>query len=303
MNSRFTGDLKSGTANIISVGRLAAEKFGADNVGALGAGLAYYTLFAVFPFLLALIALIGFALAAGVPLAADAKAYVLQYAYSVLPQNLTALTDTVESVIAQRSSVGISALFAMLLTGVAVFGHLRRSLDQIFECPAPRMGLKEFAITWVIHGGIVLASAFVMVLAMMLDTFLQVIGKEHPWLASVQWLWSPTAALILFALIVVLMTVLFSFVPRDRPPVLDVLPGAIFATVLWEIGKVVLAWYLGIQRYGNIYGPLAGTIALLVWIYYNAQIVYVGAVVAAVLTKQNRLAELESAQETNEKAG
>ncbi|MFN8482917.1 MAG: YihY/virulence factor BrkB family protein [Anaerolineae bacterium] len=303
MRRDISTELKAGTATLLTLVRLAADKFGADNVPAMGAGLAYYTLFAVFPFLLALIALIGFALAAGLPLASDAKAYVLQYALNVLPGNLSAVADTIDSVITQRGSVGLSALFVMVFTGVAVFGHLRRSLDEIFECPSPAMGVKEFAVTWVIHGGIVLAAAIVMVLAMILDTLLQVIGNEQPWLASVQWLWSPTAAVILFALIVALMTVLFSFVPRVRPPILDVLPGAILASVLWEIGKVVLAWYLGMGRYGNVYGPLAGTIALLVWIYYNAQIVYVGAVVAAVLVKQNRVAAAANTASENEGAG
>ncbi len=303
MRRDFTAEVRRGLASLVSVGRLAVEKFGADNVAAMGAGLAYYTLFAVFPFLLALIALIGYALAAGLPLAANAQAYVLQYVYSVLPQSLTAVTETIEAVIAQRGSVGLSALFAMLLTGVAVFGHLRRTLDEIFECPGPPMGVKAFVVTWVIHGSIVLASAFVLATAMLLDTLIQVIGNEQPWLASVQWLWSPTAALLVFALIVVLLTILFSFVPRIRPPILDVLPGAVLASVLWEVGKVILAWYLGFQRYGNVYGPLAGTIALLVWIYYNAQIVYVGAVVAAVLAKQQRLARLAATEDTNEKAG
>lgn len=302
MKRNLTVELRTGAANLVAFGRLVADKFGADNVPAMGAGLAYYTLFAVFPFLLALIALIGFALAAGLPLATDARAYVLQYALNWLPGNLTAVTDTIESVITQRGSVGASALFVMVVTGVAVFGHLRRSLDEIFESPSPPMGIKEFAITWVIHGAIVLAAAFVMVIAMILDTVLQVIGKEQPLLASVQWLWSPTAALLIFALIVALMTVLFSFVPRVRPPVRNVLPGAILASVMWEIGKAVLAWYLSLQRYGNVYGPLAGTIALLVWIYYNAQIIYVGAVVAAVLVKQNRLAVAARA-DTNEAAG
>ncbi|MFN8499318.1 MAG: YihY/virulence factor BrkB family protein [Anaerolineae bacterium] len=303
MKRNVTAELRTGAATLVAFGRLVADKFGADNVPAMGAGLAYYTLFAVFPFLLALIALIGFALAAGLPLATDARAYVLQYALNWLPGNLTAVTDTIESVITQRGSVGVSALFVMVITGVAVFGHLRRSLDEIFESPGPPMGIKEFAITWVIHGAIVLAAAFVMVIAMMLDTVLQVIGKEQPLLASVQWLWSPAAALLLFALIVALMTVLFSFVPRVRPPIRDVLPGALLASVMWEIGKAVLAWYLGLQRYGNVYGPLAGTIALLVWIYYNAQIIYVGAVVAAVLVKQNRLADAARAADTNEEAG
>ena len=303
MRRDFVAELRRGAAAVAAVGRLSVEKFGADNVPAMGAGLAYYALFAVFPFLLALVALIGFALAAGLPLAADAQAYVLQYAYTLLPQSLTAVTQTIEAVIAQRGSVGISALFTMVLTGVAVFGHLRRTLDQIFECPGPPLGPKAFIVTWVIHGGIVLATAFVLVTAMLVDTLIQVIGREQPWLASVQWLWSPTAGLLLFGLVVVLMTILFSFVPRIRPPVLDVLPAALLTSVLWEIGKVVLAWYLGLQRYGNVYGPLAGTMALLVWIYYNAQIIYVGAVVAAVLVKRQRRAEPAEQSGDNEKVG
>ena len=78
--------------------------------------------------------------------------------------------------------------------------------------------------------------------------------------------------------------------------------------LLFEGGLLVLllppmAWYLGMGRYGNVYGPLAGTIALLVWIYYNAQIVYVGAVVAAVLVKQNRVAAAANTASENEGAG
>jgi membrane protein len=57
----------------------------------------------------------------------------------------------------------------------------------------------------------------------------------------------------------------------------DVWVGALTAAVLFEVGKLAIAWYIGRQGLESTYGAAASLVVLLIWVYYTAQIVLFGA--------------------------
>jgi membrane protein len=57
----------------------------------------------------------------------------------------------------------------------------------------------------------------------------------------------------------------------------DVLPGAIATAALFEIGRLLIGLYIGKQGLESVYGAAASIVVLLLWVYYSAQIVLLGA--------------------------
>ena len=57
----------------------------------------------------------------------------------------------------------------------------------------------------------------------------------------------------------------------------DVWPGALFSAVLFIVGKQLLAWYIGKSTTFSSYGAAGSFVVILLWVYYSAQILYLGA--------------------------
>jgi hypothetical protein len=57
----------------------------------------------------------------------------------------------------------------------------------------------------------------------------------------------------------------------------DVVIGALVTSVLFNIGKTLIGWYIGSSAVASSYGAAAGLIVLLLWVYYSVQIFLLGA--------------------------
>ncbi|HEX8619617.1 MAG TPA: YhjD/YihY/BrkB family envelope integrity protein, partial [Thermoanaerobaculia bacterium] len=57
----------------------------------------------------------------------------------------------------------------------------------------------------------------------------------------------------------------------------DVWFGAIFTAILFVLGKFALGLYLGKAAVGSAYGAAGSLVILLVWVYWSAQILFLGA--------------------------
>ncbi|WP_395714765.1 YihY/virulence factor BrkB family protein [Reyranella sp.] len=64
----------------------------------------------------------------------------------------------------------------------------------------------------------------------------------------------------------------------------DALPGALFATILFEGGKYLIALYIGETDIASSFGGAGAIIVLLLWIFYSAQIFLLGAEFSRVWT-------------------
>jgi membrane protein len=74
-----------------------------------------------------------------------------------------------------------------------------------------------------------------------------------------------------------LFSMLFKWFP-DAPVAWPVVwPGAFATALLFNVGKSIISWYIGTQGLESTYGAAASIVALLIWVYYSAQIVLFGA--------------------------
>ena len=53
--------------------------------------------------------------------------------------------------------------------------------------------------------------------------------------------------------------------------------GAILTAALFEVGKFLIGLYIGKQGLESSYGAAASIVVVLIWVYYTAQLVLMGA--------------------------
>ena len=100
-----------------------------------------------------------------------------------------------------------------------------------------------------------------------------------------------------FAVVSVLFTLMFKWLPDAEVDWRDVWLGGIGTAVLFEIGKFLISFYIGKQGLESTYGASASIVVVLIWVYYTAQIVLYGAEFTHVRSKQREPPEREDKAE------
>ena len=193
--------------------------------------------------------------------------------------------DMVKSLLenAQKPSSGIFAsavAFVTLLFGASgVFSELRDALNTIWDAePKEESGWRGMLKQKLFSFGMVLSVGFLLLVSLILSAGLAVIGKFFgqlvpipvPLLEGINFLVSLVVITLLFAL-------LFKFVPARTISWRDVRIGAILTALLFTVGKFLLGLYLAKAGVGSAYGAAGSLVAVIVWVYYSAQIFFFGA--------------------------
>jgi membrane protein len=257
----------------------------ADRAQRLGAALAYYTIFALAPGLIIVIAVAGLLLGAG----AEAQ-IVGQIRELIGEQGATAIELTIRS--ARQESLGVTGVVLALVPLVfglwGVFGELQDGLNTIWGV-TPKPGRRVIDIVkerfW--SFAMVVGIGFLLLVSLALSAWLFAVGTYFG-----QFLPAPAAALealnfvISFAVITGLFAMTFKLLPDVRIAWRDVWLGAAVTSLLFTVGKVIIGLYLGKSSVASAYGAAGSLVIIVVWVYYSAQILLFGAEFTKVWTKR-----------------
>jgi membrane protein len=97
-----------------------------------------------------------------------------------------------------------------------------------------------------------------------------------------------TNILVSFAFTAVLVALAFRFIPDRSIEWPYIWRGAVLTAILQVIGKSLLGFYLGTAGVGSSYGAASSVVAISVWIYYSAQILFIGAEFTNVYANERR---------------
>jgi membrane protein len=277
-----------------------------DQASRLAASLALYTLLSIAPLIVVSIAV------AGVFFGDEAARGELshQLAGVVGEQAGRAIEALVDNAHAPSAGlVGSIVGVAVLLFGASgVFGELQVALNQIWNVKQrPGRGMRGvlrdrfFSFTMVMGVGFLLLVSLVVSAAHTTVTT----HFEHwlPWAT----LWEVLNALVGLAVSTLLFALIFKVVPDAKIAWRDVWVGAFVTACCFSLGKGALAWYVGRSATVSPFGAAGSLVALTVWVYYSAQILFLGAEFAQVYatrlgrriepTKNAMLADQRDAQE------
>jgi membrane protein len=170
--------------------------------------------------------------------------------------------------------IGVGAL---VFAAVGVVVQLKDALNTVWEVEAPPgSGIWRFVRTYIWSLAGVLSLGFLLLISMLLTAGLSAAGKYiAPYLpeATLQ----GAGFLASFAVISVLFAMMFKWLPDTPIAWSDVWLGAILTAALFEVGKFLIGLYIGKQGLESTYGAAASIVVVLIWVYYTAQLVLMGA--------------------------
>lgn len=245
--------------------------------GSKSAALAFYTLFSLAPILILAIATAGYFFGAD---AAQGE-IIAQVEGLMGPNGAQAIQALLAG--ARDPAAGLTATLVasvLLLVGATnVFVELKGSLDELWNVK-PRQGLAllVFLRARLRAFGLVLVLAFLLLVSLVLSAALAVLERY----AGGIWgnLYEPLAILssvIAFGVIAFLFAVIYKVLPDAPLSWRDVWIGAAVTAGLFSLGKYAIGLYLGNSGVASSFGAAGSFIALLLWIYYSAQIFFLGA--------------------------
>lgn len=248
-----------------------------DKVPKLAASLAYYTVFSIPPLLLIAMGI------AGIFFGEEAARGQVFSQLSGLVGSGAA--ETIQEIIKkfQQQPNGKTAIFvgfvALLFGATGVFGELQDSLNQIWKvAPKKSKGIVGFLRKRGLSFGMILVFGFLLLVSLVMTSLLaaslKYVGDSVP---LVELAWQTISQLINFALVTFLFAAMFRFLPDANTAWKDVWIGAAMTAILFTIGKFFISLYLGTSATVSAFGGAGSLILLFLWVYYSAQIFYLGA--------------------------
>jgi membrane protein len=241
----------------------------------LGAALAYYSIFSLGPLIVIAIAIAG--------LVFGAEAVQNQVFGSLRGLLGDGGTQAIDAMLkgANRPREGILATVigvgTLVFAAVGVVVQLKDALNTVWEVETPSgSGVWRFARTYILSLAGVLSLGFLLLISLLLTAALSAAGKYvAPYLpeASLQ----IAGFLVSFAVISLLFAMMFKWLPDTPIEWRDVWLGAILTAALFEVGKLLIGLYIGKQGLESTYGAAASIVVVLIWVYYSAQLVLMGA--------------------------
>ncbi len=257
-----------------------------DNASRLSAALAYYTTFSIAPLLVLIIAiagLLGGHEAAHSQVLEQVGGLVGEEGKDFVESMLTSASKPRNGLLA--SAVGIVAL---LFGALGVFSELQNSLNTIWEVkPRPVKGLVQSM--WrlirqrILSFSMVLAISFVLLASLVVNAVLSALGVmvlgSSVWPT---WLTQGINLVVSFFVITLLFALIFKFMPDAEISWGDIWLGAVVTSLLFNLGKLGIGFYLGRSSVGSTFGAAGSLAILLIWVFYSAQIFFFGAEVTQV---------------------
>ncbi|HUM11496.1 MAG TPA: YihY/virulence factor BrkB family protein [Myxococcaceae bacterium] len=249
-----------------------------DKASTLAAALAYYALFSLAPLVLIAVAVAGLVFGRQ---AAEGQLYT-QLAGLIGDSGGKAVQELVANLHRQQgggvvaTAVGLATLF---FGASGVFAQLQESMNTIWKASPPTTnGIVDFFRVRLLSFSMVLGVGFLLLVSLVLSAVLAAVGDYLgtflPGGAAVGQALNATVSLVV---ITALFAMIYRMLPDTYVAWRDVWLGALVTSLLFTIGKSAIGFYLGKASVASSYGAAGSVVILLLWVYYSAMILYLGA--------------------------
>jgi membrane protein len=265
--------------------RRTASEYNEDHCPQLAASISYYVLFSVFPLAILAVSVAGLVLTDD-----SVRASVVNDLFDILPlsddQGREDLEGAVDSIATGLSAIGLISILGLMWSASGMMGALRFALNQAWDIEYRRPFLRGKFIDLLMVMGV----GILITLSVGTTVFLQVARRVSDDLSDSLGVFGAGASgggellVVVVPLVFSFATFLFifRFIPDVRTKFRFVWPGALLSAVLFELVKNGFAMYLRFfGDYDAVYGSLGAVIAFLFFIYISANIVLLGAEMAA----------------------
>ena len=255
-----------------------------DKCPKLAGSLAFFTMLSIAPMLIVIMKIVGMVFREEA-----ANGQVKNYLSEVMGSKNAETLNQMVGQAGQEGSGVIATTFSIVLllfSASGVFGELQDSLNTIWEVkPRPDRGIMGTIKDRFFSMTLVLGIAFLLMVSLVISTVLSGVTKAMGG-DSLSWLWTIVHFVVSMAVLSGLFSLMFKYLPDVKIGWRDVLVGGVVTAVLFTIGKYILGWYLGREAATSVYGAAGSIVAMLLWVYYSAMILYFGAEFTQVYAKE-----------------
>lgn len=273
--------------------QLFLEKFQTDQVPLLAAALAYYFLLSIVPLFL-----IGFTLIPYFPISAEEA---VSFTNQLLPNELAILLEEniVSIVEVPRGGLLTLGIIGALWSSSAAMNAFIKATNAAYEVEETRNMLIVRLTALILTLSMIFAFIIAITLPLFGDLILQFITSFVVLTSAMSLLFQVLRWLLSITVLTGFLLLLYRFAPNKRLPLKHILPGAITASVLWQLISFGFSFYISnFSNYSATYGSLGGIIILLIWFYLTGMIFLSGAIIN-VLYNDKRSKGVENEQQVS----
>ena len=275
---RELGATRLGRSTVARLSVRVVQELGDDDATHMAASVSYYAVLSLFPLVLGLSTIIS-----TVANSPDRQEQVIAFIVDYLPGSEAFVRDTLESLARYNAAFGIVSFFSLLWAGSAVFGGITRAVNRAWDVEKdppfyknkPRQLLMAAGVSLLFFVSVGTTSLF------RLATSYTVGGVPlEEYLGG----WGMAILMEIPVLLVnfLIFAIIYKFLPNTRTYWKYLWLGAVVAAVLFEAGKHLFIWYLdNFADYSELYGSVASVVVLMVWAYFSAFILILGAEIAS----------------------
>jgi membrane protein len=265
-----------------SLVKCAVSHWATDNSATTGAALAFYCAFSLAPLLIILVTIAGWIIGADM-------------AYGYLSDQLGGLFGKptakilLEAMESSQSADGLVAtvlsIVSLVIGATTVFAALEAALEQIWGASAMvPTGVKGWIRSRILSFGVILAVGFLLLVSLSISTALTALrGVFAKRFAEAVAAMAIVDFAISIGLIAGLIALIYRYLPARRLPWRPILWGALATALLFHLGRYLVGLYLSRSTQPSAFGAAAAFAAMLLWLYYTAQIFLLGAEFTACL--------------------
>lgn len=248
-----------------------------DGASSMGAAIAFYSLLSMAPVLLMVITV------AGLFFGEDAaRGALLDELRRLFGANGAQAVDAI--LVASRQQDGsvlsLALGFVVLLVGATtVFVELQSDLDRIWRVPpGSRPVIGSLVRARMLSFGLILGVGFLLAVSLVLTAAISAVGGLwNRWFEGAELVLGVLNGIVGFTVNTALFALIYKLLPSVDIQWRDVLTGAAVTSLLFSAGKFLIGMYLGTAALSSSFGAAGALVAIVVWVYYSAQIFLLGA--------------------------
>ena len=269
-----------------------ARHYSKHNASRMGAALSYYAIFSIAPLTILIIALVG-------------SIFGTQLAESSIVSQLdrvigSGARDFIDGIIksTSRHSLGtagtIASIVTIVLGSISVLSVLDTSLDELWETKTikEREPRPFFARLWQAVWRKFPAFSLIPIIALLffffiaISVFLSLYQESFGGVPGFSVMVTFIEPVTLFLFGTAFFALIYRILPEQALPIKAIVLGAVVTSLLFLLGRVLIGLYIAHFANTTLYGAAASLVALLIWIYYSAQVFFYGASLTYVYAKK-----------------
>ncbi|NDJ17369.1 YihY/virulence factor BrkB family protein [Myxacorys almedinensis] len=263
------------------------EEWQVNDASLLASSLAYVTVFSLAPLMVIVVMVVGAIFGESTA----QEQIVAQLAEFMGEEGAQLMATAIENMRAEAEGGPIQLVISLgfLIFGASgVFSQIQHALDRIWEVkPIPERQWLHFLRKRLLSFAMILAVAFLLLVSFVGTTALAAIVEYLNELApGLGYVWHLLRWILTFTVTTVIFAMMYTILPDAEIEWRNTVIGAVITTILFLLGQALFGLFLNQTDFGSAYGVAGSFIIVITWIYYAAQVLFIGATFTKVFAQQ-----------------